>query len=301
MISFRWVAGTATGIAIAGIAMALSNSAPTQAQTVVRPTDQPNRILITYVPPSKSAFQQLYDRLKDRRALEAIQEILSPFRLPEPLTIKIAECGAVNSWYRRENFKPTVTICYELLQHILDSLPKETTPAGITPTDAAVGQFVQVTLHEVGHAVFSIFDVPIFGNEEDAADNFATYIMLQFRQGQARRLIGGAAWAWRAYLGDYKKNPVVQTRLAAFATDHGLPQERFYNLLCLASGSNKAEFADLENYLPPTRTPNCLREYRTLLHAFHKQIGPHIDPEMASRVMDTNWLEDPKSQSAPQK
>jgi hypothetical protein len=25
----------------------------------------------------------------------------------------------VNSFYRRENFKPTVTICYEYLRHIL--------------------------------------------------------------------------------------------------------------------------------------------------------------------------------------
>jgi hypothetical protein len=47
----------------------------------------------------------------------------------------------------------------------------------------------------------------------------------------------GADWAWRAYLGDYQKNPAVQTRLAAFATDHSLPQERFYNLICLAFGA----------------------------------------------------------------
>ena len=86
-----------------------------------------------------------------------------------------------------------------------------------------------------------MFGVPIFGHEEDAADNFGTYIMLQFGRGQARRLIGCAAWAWRAYWGDYKKNPVVPKRIAAFASDHGLPEERFYNLLCvrygLASGS----------------------------------------------------------------
>jgi hypothetical protein len=50
---------------------------------------------------------------------------------------------------------------------------------------------------------FDMFNVPIFGHEEDAADNFATFIMLQFGKGQARRLINGAVWAWRAYLGDY--------------------------------------------------------------------------------------------------
>jgi hypothetical protein len=66
-----------------------------------------------------------------------------------------------------------------------------------------LGSFSGLTLHEVGHATFDILGVPIFGHPEDAADNFATYIVLQFGEGQAHRLIGGAAWAWRAYLGDY--------------------------------------------------------------------------------------------------
>jgi hypothetical protein len=125
--------------------------------------------------------------------------------------------------------------------------------------------------------------------------------MLQFGRGQAHRLIGGAAWAWRAYLGDYKRNPVVSKRIAAFASDHGLPEERFYNLLCLAFGANKEEFADVESYLPPTRSPKCRFEYQTLLHAFHKEISPHIDQEMAKRVLDTDWLQGLESNPAPQK
>jgi hypothetical protein len=226
---------------------------------------------------------------------------LRPFRFSEQLTIKTAECGAVNSYYQRQNFKPTVTICYEFLKHILDSLPNETTPAGVTPDDATVGQFLGVTLHEVGHATFDIFGVPIFGREEDAADNFATYIMLQFGKGQARRLIGGAAWAWRAYLGDYRRNPVMQTRLAAFSSDHGLPQERFYNLLCLAYGADSVEFAEAQSFLPPTRAPSCPYEYKTLVRAFHKEISPHIDQELAKQVLDTNWLPDSESKAVPQK
>jgi hypothetical protein len=284
-----------------GIAATLSNFALAQSQTTAAENDQPNRVSIAYGQPNNSAFQELYNVLRERRALDRIQEILSPLRAPEQLTIKTAECGAVNSYYKRENFKPTVTICYELLKNILDSLPNEPTPAGVTPDDAAVGQFFFVTLHEVGHAAFDVLGVPIFGREEDAADNFATYVMLQFGRGQARRLIGGAAWAWKAYLGDYRRNPMVQTRLAAFANDHGLPQERFYNLLCLAFGANKGEFADVGSYLPPTRSPKCSYEYQTLVRAFRKEIGPHIDQEMAKRVLDTDWLGSLESKPVPQK
>src|SRR5215471_3653670 len=70
--------------------------------------DGSHRVLIVYIAPSNSTFQALYGLLKDRRALEKVQEILSPVRWTEDLTIRTAECGVVNSWYKRENLKPTV-------------------------------------------------------------------------------------------------------------------------------------------------------------------------------------------------
>jgi len=284
--------------ALVAIAVIGLNSSFAQSQTSSLQSD---RVSIAYIPPDDVQYQEVYDLLRGHRVLEKAQEILSPLRSPEELTIKTTECKEVNSWYKRENFKPTVTICYEFLKRILESLPSENNPDGVRPADAAVGQFFWVTLHEVGHATFDILDVPIFGHEEDAADNFATYIMLQFGEGQAHRLIAGAAWAWRAYLGDYKKNPVVPLRLSAFGSDHGLPQERFYNLVCLSFGADRAGFADLANYLPPTRAPGCAFEYRTLVRAFKKEITPHIDPEMARRVLDTNWLERLETEPLPQK
>jgi len=249
MSSFQRKAIVSIGSIVSAVFM-LPILAATQPQTTATQIDPTNRVLIAYTTTKDPVLQKFYSLLTEHRALERIQQILSPFRLSEELTIKTVECGVINSWYKRENLKPTVTICYEYLRHILESLPNETTPAGVTAADAAVGQFFWVTLHEVGHAIFDIFDVPIFGHPEDAADNFATYIMLQFGRGQARRLIGGAAWAWRAYLGDYKRNPVVPKRIAAFASDHGLPEERFYNLLCLAFGADSVQFAEANDYYP---------------------------------------------------
>jgi len=253
---------------------------------------QTNRVTSEYVVPKSAELQELYGMLKEHRVLEDMQGILSPFRLPEELTLKTTECGMVNSWYSRENSKPTVTICYELLRHILQSLPKKATPGGITPRDAAVGQFFWLTTHEVGHAMFDIFKVPIFGHAEDAADNFAGYIMLQFGKERARRLIAGGAWAWRMYVADYRTNPIVQTQLAGFASNHGQPEERFYNLMCLAFGADPVTFADLtqDGYLPPNRSPSCRFEYDTLAYAFHREISPHIDQQMARQVLDTAWF-----------
>jgi hypothetical protein len=261
--------------------------------------DQPGRIEIQYDAPNNPDLQAVYKRLKDHQFLQRIQSILSPLRLPEELTIKTTECGVMNAWYRRENSVPTVTICYELLKTISQSMPKETTPDGISPMDAVIGQAVWLVLHEVGHAVFDIFNVPIFGHAEDAADNFATYVMLHFGKQQAWRWINGAAWAWRGYVADYRTNPVIQEQLAGFASNHGQPQERFYNLMCLAYGADPVTFAGLtkDGFLPPNRAPGCKYDYKTLVDAFAQEIEPHVDQEMKRQVMDMTWL--PPSQSMP--
>ena len=263
--------------------------------------DQPGRIQIEYDPPSDPALKPLYDRLMQHHYLQMIQWILSPLRLPEMLTIKTTQCGVMNAWYRRDNSRPTVTLCYELLKTISESGPKPSDPD--MPTDAVIGQAVWLALHEVGHAVFDIFNVPIFGHQEDAADNFATFVMLQMGKDQAKRLINGAAWAWRAYVADYRTNPVVQEQLAGFASNHGQPQERFYNLMCLAYGADPTTFADLtkDGFLPPNRAPDCKYEYKTLVDAFDQEIEPHVDQTMRRQVMDSSWLPSPQSMPVAQK
>jgi len=255
-------------------------------------TARPNRISIDYVEPKSQEFKEVYDILRQTHGLETMQQILSPLILPEQLTIRAKECGMVNAWYNREDGKPVVNICYDMLNEYLTKLPKEKTPAGITPQDAIAGQFFWLVTHETGHAVFDMFGIPILAHEEDAADNFATYIMLQFGKERARKLISGAAWSYKQYISDYRTNREVQFRLAGFASDHGQPEERFYNLMCMAYGADPQTFGDLtqDGWLPPTRAPNCGREYVKLVYAFHKQISPHIDQELAKRVLDTKWL-----------
>ena len=47
---------------------------------------------------------------------------------------------------------------------------------GFRREDAIVGGFVSTLLHETGHAIFHLLDIPIFGREEDAADAIAAYV-----------------------------------------------------------------------------------------------------------------------------
>src|SRR5262249_27493261 len=159
-------------------------------------------------------------------------------------TVRLVGCdGVSNAWYHRKGREASIRICYEYLQTILDRTPQEMTPAGLSPNDLIVGQFLYAALHELGHASFDLSDVPRFAREEEAADAFGPYVLLQFRNNQARRLLGGAVYSYQKFIADYKNKPTMP--VSAFSNDHGLPETRFYNLLCIAYGSDEKLFADL--------------------------------------------------------
>lgn len=263
---------------------------------------RPNRIRIEYEPPKDPKHQMLYETLKQNRVLETLQQIFSPVKLPVDLTIKTKGCDGLSVfWYDTPNSMPTVTLCYELIQEIVQGAPTETTPAGAAPRDAIVGQFFFWTTHEIGHAMFDIFQIPLFGREEDAADQFAGYIILQFGKDQARRLFAGAAYAAHALVEKYKENPIVERTLQKYASVHGLPEQRFYNMLCLAYGADPVTFADaVENgHLPKSRAGHCEYEYQSFKHAWAIEMSPHIDREMARSVLNTAWLPQSSAQPVP--
>ncbi len=244
---------------------------------------QADRIQVSYVPPRNAAHEAIFQLLKQRQALEKFKGLLSALRLPRVLLLKVEGCdGESNAWYGDD----TVTVCYEYLEEILQNAPKETTPAGVTRTDAIMGPTLEVFLHEVGHAVFDYLSVPILGREEDAADQFAAYVLLQFAESDARRLIYGVAYSYNidASKPSTKKNP--------FADEHGLPAQRFYNVLCMAYGADSRLFADVvdKGFLPRERAENCVDEYEQVIMALNKLVGPYVDQTRARQVRARQWL-----------
>lgn len=285
----RLASATSLSLAVMCVAASLQLYAPEAAASEAAP----NRIKAEYYPPKNPAHQPIYDMLREKRALEKLQKVFSPFRLPIELKFQIGPCdGVANAWYNR----PAVSVCYEYLHEIMKTLPSEDAPMGITRSDAMIGQFFYVFAHEMGHAAFDIFALPIFGNEEDAADQFATFIMLQFGKDDARRLITGAAYAYERYV----QNPEVSAPLAAFSDVHAPPAQRYFNILCLAYGANEDLFADVvaRGYLPKTRAKNCKREYDHVAFAFRELVTPHLDQQLARQILDRDWLPEVKERSA---
>jgi hypothetical protein len=266
-------------VTVAG-ALAAAFPAAAQAQTEA-PHSQ---VRISYGVPTNPAHQPIYLRLQKRRVLEDFRDFLSPLRLPKPLTIKIEGCnGVVNAYYSNQ----AVTICYEYIAWIHQIARKVTLSNDITLEDAVVGPFVDVLLHEVSHAIFDILQIPLFGREEDAADQLAAFTLMQFGSEVARRTITGAALLFRQMSIDH------QPGTADYAAVHGLPAQRFVNVLCIAYGADPKTFQDFvkKGYLPAHRIGYCRWEYRQILHAFKTLISPHIDPVLQEKVRKRQWLQ----------
>lgn len=241
-----------------------------------------NRIRIEYVSPTDASHQLVYEQLKQARVLEYVQALMQSLRLPKPLLFKLTGCnGMSNAWYHDD----TVAVCYEFVDDILKNAADRPLPVGITRLDTIVGPLLDAFLHEAGHAVFAYLGIPIFGREEDAADQFSAYIMLQHDKDKARRLLLGSAYQYKMDM----KDPEQTLSIKSFSDEHGLPAQRFFNVLCIAYGANPKLFSEIveKQYLPQSRAESCQVDYQQVRFAFQTLISPHVDKRAARRFFKT--------------
>jgi Putative metallopeptidase len=246
-----------------------------------------NRVAYLYVEPTDAAHRPIYDRLKQHRVLESLSEFLSPLRLPRTLTLKVQGCdGHVNSYYWNDN----VIVCYEYLDSLLKAAPVKAKSDELTRHNALIGMTVDVFLHETGHGVLDMLQIPFLGREEDVADEFGTYIELQLAKEDARRLILGVAFLGQE---QSKEELAKKAQATEFADVHGTPAQRYFNVLCFAYGMDKDLFADAisRGHLPPTRAKNCNYEYARFAFGFQQLIKPYLDQNLVEQVKARKWFQ----------
>ena len=232
-----------------------------------------------YVKPTDPAQNAIYEHLRTMGVLERLSEFLSPIRFPRSLTLRFETCGKVNAYYWNDEVKA----CYEYFDYLLKIAPDMPTSEGLTRHDALAGMTADLFLHETGHAVLDMLQIPFLGREEDVADEFSAYVLLQMAKDDTRRLMLGVA-----YLGSRQAQEEMARMLttADFADIHELPRQRYYNVLCMAYGEDPILFSDAIEFwhLPEERAKRCNYEYRRFQYAFQSLISPYVDYAMAERV-----------------
>lgn len=249
-------------------------------------------IQIEYKEPTNPAHRPVYERLKRRMVLEQYKEFMSPLKFKRLLSVSLAGCnGVVNAFYAFGDRR--ITYCYEYIVHMQRRITETEVLPGFRREDAIVGEFVNTLLHETGHALFDLFDIPLFGREEDAADAVASFVALRVGPTTARRILTGTAFAWRAAAIWRQKNNNVRS-FTDYADEHGTEGQRFFNTLCVALGSDTVErtnvFADFVQLLPERRRNRCGREYLHVKRAFARYVLPHVDQALLEKVRAREWL-----------
>jgi hypothetical protein len=196
--------------------------------------------------------------------------LATTFEIPTHIEVK-----AVNGIDGGPHWDPsndTITFQYGFAALIYDTL-KQSNPdwsqhkLGFA-TGAALGFILE---HEFTHALIAIYDLPVLGKEEDAADTLATLLLLKSPEGD--KLALSAAQFWADFSG--RQDPPA---VADYADDHSLDLQRAYSIICDIAGSSQERYNEINQtgILPKGDIQSCPAQYQQDVKSFTQVLQPHV-------------------------
>jgi len=129
---------------------------------------------------------------------------------------------------------------------------------------------ISIFYHELGHALIDVMALPVFGQEEDAADT-ASILLIDalFEEDTAQSIARDAAF------GFLDEAAATEGEEPLWWDVHGPDLQRHYNLVCLFYGADPELRADIavDLDLPQDRAETCAEEFELALASW----GPVLD------------------------
>lgn len=262
------------------------------------------RFAYAYEAPASPDLRQIHRRVREvdlLRQLPEIQAIDGMFALPRPLRYVAAECGEFGAFYRPD--RAEVVLCYETLRTLYERGVEHQQALGLGkehPLRYVRANVRFIVLHETGHALVHLLDLPVTGRQEDAVDQLAAILMLRFAAldespEQVTENLGLAAnWMLSRSTGAYN--------LEAYADEHALAEQRYFNLQCMIYGTDAQAFAHLVDTgdLTAARAAHCPGETRRVTRAWVRLLVPHLAPGHEAYHQEAmRYLERTRTQDGP--
>ena len=196
-----------------------------------------------------------------RRAAELVNARVA---LSKTVTLRHASCDGPNAWYLPETRE--VQVCLGLARHLAGLLAAQLDDEEQL-LQALDGALRFIALHELGHALVDVLQLPVTGREEDAVDQFAVWLLLG--EGDSAAVLSAASLFGSEVSGG-----------ADVAAAHSLDQQRYFSMLCWVYGSDaEARGALLEDWaLPADRAAQCGEEYAQLGRSWQRLLAAHVPP-----------------------
>ncbi len=250
------------------------------------------RFVYHYFPPEDPKFNYAYNWAVDTHLFLNIPEIDGLdglFVTPRPLHYVTKQCNTINAFYDRKN--GAVFLCYEMIDSLLQM--GQALSKGASDPKALTIEFVQdnlrfILLHESGHALIDLLDLPAVGREEDSVDQLAAVLLLSHvddreNKNDITRVLQLAS-IWFKINSQSSGSP----DLASFADEHSLDAQRYFNLLCMVYGLDpESNGSIVENgMLPKERAARCPDEASKINRSWARLILPHFSPRFQPKSDD---------------
>lgn len=222
------------------------------------------------VAPSSSiddSFAEMDTAVREDKFFEKLADDLNrSLSLPRDIVFRRRKCGDANAEFDPADM--SITVCHELFEHYrkLFGGAGALKPATLSKTFGAVRFAV---LHEVGHALIEICDLPVAGGEEDAADRFAIYFGISELRTSGEESVRAAAESFRI-------ESRSETRRDVESSDHLAYLQRAVISLCLLYGSAPAKHKEIvaDGLISRERSDGCESEFQKTSESWNKLLRP---------------------------
>jgi len=140
-----------------------------------------------------------------------------------------------------------------------------------------IDTIMHTLLHEVGHAYIEDQAIPILGKEEDAVDNFAALIMIEYvENGDDASISAADMFAFES------QDRPDYYQADEYIDEHSFDLQRYFSTLCLVYGSDPEKHADLlneiEQDLLTERKDFCISHFQTIHNNWHRYLASDNAP-----------------------
>ncbi len=219
-------------------------------------------VAINYQQPQSSADKTAQQAIKESGANELLVELSNDyFSFNQALTVQYG--GEDGPLYDPSTH--TVHMPYAFYTDSLNYFTKNDyqNRFGKPAQQGAIDTLLHTLLHEAGHAYIADQGIPILGKEEDAVDNFAAVIMLNYVEQGADATISAADM----FAFESEDRPDYYD-FYEYIGEHSFDLQRYFSTLCLVYGSDPDSHGNLldeieKDYLDEQKD-KCIATYQEI-------------------------------------
>ena len=141
---------------------------------------------------------------------------------------------------------------------------------------AVMDVLIHTLFHELAHALIATYELPVVGREEDAADNLAAVLSIEYFENGAEIAISAADLFY------LEGDEITEFEDADFWDEHSLDLQRYYATLCYVYGSDDTQYAYLleETGFSDERGELCIGDYERMKNNWLTLLDAYMSSEV---------------------